>query len=492
MPDNVYRFNGIDGRTGGYVLPSLTDRDLARAARAQSRPPQLQALLAAEEADRRVDELGDLFARQTGTRFGGAPDGGWDLDHRGWGVVFAASDARTAEIREALAPLLELRRAQATRLKERRYRELELRAGESLWDFRARYHGDAGVFDPSAIPYFLLLIGGPEAIPFEFQTQLAVSHAAGRLDFPTAAEFATYAEAVVAAETRPMHRQRRVAFFAPEHPQEPLSKESADLLAAPLARWFGAYRKDWQVDVALGDEATKAKLAGLLEGDAPPAVLFTAGHGVAFASGDPRQADDQGALLCSDWRGPSAHEISAADYFAASDLSSSACLSGMIAFHFACCSLGVPERNELHLAGVPIPDRLAPRPLLARLPQRLLASPRGGALAVLGHIDLVFASSFKDAAHGPQIYEECLRRLLAGLPVGAAMEPFRQRYAQLSVELKDMLTGEMQGGKVGDEQMARVWTSCHDAEYYAICGDPAVRLPESVTAPVTSAVKPAR
>ena len=102
------------------------------------------------------------------------------------------------------------------------------------------------------------------------------------------------------------------------------------------------------------------------------------------------------------------------------------------------CSLGVPARNELHLAGLPIPASLAPEDLAARLPQRMLAQ---GALAAIGHLDLVFAYSFREGQgevpanpDPPPLYAECLRGLLRGLPVGEALDPFRACYQARLVE----------------------------------------------------------
>src|SRR4051812_8603130 len=106
-----------------------------------------------------------------------------DLAAAGWAVV--VPKPMSASVREALAPLLELRRSQAGS----RYRELEYKTGESVGQFLVRY--ERGV-NSDRVPYYLLLVGGPDAIPFEFQQDL-VEHAVGRVAFDTPEECAAYA-----------------------------------------------------------------------------------------------------------------------------------------------------------------------------------------------------------------------------------------------------------------------------------------------------------
>ena len=64
---------------------------------------------------------------------------------------------------------------------------------------------------PSKVPFYLLLVGGPEAIPFEFQYGLALNHFVGRIAFDTAQEYARYAETVVAAEKGDLRRAHTLA-----------------------------------------------------------------------------------------------------------------------------------------------------------------------------------------------------------------------------------------------------------------------------------------
>jgi hypothetical protein len=88
-------------------------------------------------------------------------------------------------VRDALKPLLDLRKSQAGKLKEHRYKEFtgpdgyRLKGGdgqpESKQQFLARHRMGPGLADPDVVPYYLLLVGGPEEIPYAFQYQLDVS-----------------------------------------------------------------------------------------------------------------------------------------------------------------------------------------------------------------------------------------------------------------------------------------------------------------------------
>jgi hypothetical protein len=231
----------------------------------------------------------------------------------------------------------------------------------------------------------------------------------------------------------------------------------------------------------LGDEATRGRLESLLASGEPPAFLFTACHGLGFPTGDAEQRDLQGALVCRDWPGPGAGRIHREHYFAAADLQEEAHVHGLIAFCFACFGAGTP-RWDAYRSGKEEPRELSPRAFLGRLPQRLLSHPRGGALAVVGHVERAWGFSFAWADAGPQtaVFESTLKRVLAGQPVGWAMEFFNQRYAELASDLAAELEALSFGKKLDETVLADLWTASHDARNYTIVGDPAVR----VTAPV--------
>ncbi len=462
-------FNGIDGRHGGYLLPPAPPRQLADLARGATVDLE------------RVRELQNWVARGENKARRGLKEGldPCKLDEAGWGVIFPSS-TDPEPLREALAPLLDLRRAQAAKRQERSFREFAgddgYRPGESKVAFLARHGAGPGPADPERVPYYLLLVGDPEAIPFSFQYQLDVQYAVGRLCFDDLEEYRCYAESVVAAETGGIARSPRACFFAPANPGDPVTCSTSAHLAQPAADAARRDQPGWDVETVVGEKATRGRLGDLL-GEAP-AFLFAACHGLGFAAGDPEQRARQGALVCQDWPGPGAGRIDREHYFAAEDVGAQADVHGLVAFCYACFGAGTPRWDDFTRNGQAERRALSPGAFLGRLPQRLLSHPRGGALAVIGHVERAWGFSLVWPDAGPQItaFESTLRRLLAGQPVGWAMEYFNQRYAELASDLAAEVEALGFGKQPDETLLADLWTASHDARNYTIVGDPAVRI----------------
>ncbi len=512
-------FNGINGITGTYGLPPMSVDELIRRIQGEQPPtPDRQQVLRAQRRElerqleearrcgdtRRIAELeADLKRLRDELEHLGLPPNvdANDLASAGWGAIFPAARPNSPEaeriqkIREALKPLLDLRREQAGERyglfnpARRRREDGAVRPGESVRDFLRRYGTQYGNSpDPDLVPYYLLIVGSPEAIPFEFQYLLDTQYAVGRLDFGDDLEaYRNYAHSVVAAERGNVGAARRAVFFGATNPGDRPTQLSTEHLIKPLFTTFSA-DSPLEATLITGAAATKAHLLEVLRGKVtggPPAFLFTASHGLEFPLDDPqhRQPLQQGALLGSDWRPAERGPVRPEYYLAAQDLLNDASINllGTIAFLFACYSAGTPlydafTQRAFRRYGTVI----AERPFVAALPKAMLSLPQGGALAVIGHVERVWATSFFGGGqHYLQTFEAALQSLLhQGEPVGHALTHFNDRYTSLAAELaQEMeLIDPMSAGAEALE-LVRLWTENNDARGYILLGDPAVRLP---------------
>ena len=471
MHDEKLVFNGINGATGNYLLPEMTPKQISQIAQGEPLDEEFLKELTWRHQQTIVTTLG--------LKEGLDPK---DLGESGWAIVFAFEDKDQIDgIKEALRPLLDLRREQAGDLYKEFHGPNAVRLGESKNKWLARHCVGPGDVDPIRVPYYLLIVASPEHIPYRFQYQLGVQFAVGRIHFNALDDYAHYARSVVAAEAGEIIRPRRACFFGVQNPGDVPTSQSANHLVKPLADSLAADQPGWSVQTVLKDQATKSRLAELLGGAETPVFLFTASHGMGFPKGDPRQLPHQGALLCQDWPGPlqSHGPIPEAHYFSSDDLGEGATLHGLISFHFACYGAGTPQLDDFAHQAFKHRLDIAPHPFIARLPQTMLAHPKGGALAAVGHVERAWGYSFMWERAGPQIvhFESTLKRLVEGHPVGSALEPFPARYAQISTILTPELEDIKYGAAANDLELAGLWTANNDARSYVIVGDPAVRLP---------------
>jgi hypothetical protein len=107
-----------------------------------------------------------------------------DLAQSGWGIILGTPSQLTPQVEEALKPLLDLRKSQTEHFQV--YKEGQGYApGWTAGRFLAAHGGArlADPADPDKVPYYLLIVGSPEEVPYSFQYQLDVQYAVGRIDF---------------------------------------------------------------------------------------------------------------------------------------------------------------------------------------------------------------------------------------------------------------------------------------------------------------------
>ncbi|MBK8986365.1 MAG: hypothetical protein IPM39_09830 [Chloroflexi bacterium] len=480
--DNPIYINGINGSTGEPLVPQMAIDT------ATSRAMTWHDLL--KQMTGEDDDLYKLSKNRTergeesfGVKAGVDPN---KLEEAGWGIVYANSISD--EIKEALSPLVNWRRSQANKNKELfktyhfqpAYANPQRGFRNFMRDNDAAPRDDA---DPEEMPYYLLLVGDPEQIPYTFQYALDVNRAVGRIYFDTATEYANYAESVVAAERDGVRLPRHAAFWGVTNENDRATQLSAEHLVKPLSEHFRQKLtgENWAINSYLGEQASRARLQAILGGDQQqtPAFLLTASHGIGFNLDDYRLLPHQGALLGSDWANEPGY-IGEEMYLAGEHLSDTAKLHGLIAFLFACYGAGTPKHDDFMGKVKGTAKQIAPRPIIAKLPQRMLAHPRGGALAVIGHVDRAWTFSFMEDSGMMKSsllsFKSTLTELFQGVPIGHAFDYFNRKHASSSVSLVSLLDEQRRGEEVDEYELIDTWINNHDARDYIILGDPAVRL----------------
>jgi hypothetical protein len=475
MGDDII-LNGINGATGQYLAPPIS----ADAAVNMARGRPTDGLLGSW-----FRTVASVFRR---------PKLGLPMDvdptnpaRAGWAVVFPAG--ASPELRAAVQPLLDSRKAMVP---PDRCKVLEYRPGEGMRKWLQRYGVAPGSVLPTKVPYYVTLVGGPNDVPFDFQYLLDVEYAVGRLAFDTPDQYRQYAESIAAHETAAAgpRRSKEIVYWGTRHPGDRSTQMSADCLIRPLAEGAPA-AADQPAELPVASDrgfrsrcfkaadATKASLLEALHpspGTAPPAILFTASHGMGWPKDDPRQRAAQGALLCQDWAGFG--QVAPTHYLTAPEIEPGAGVRGMVAFLFACYGAGTPASDNFLTERGRGPVAVASSPFVAALPQRLLSHPNGSALAVVGHVERAWGYSIRPTGAGTQVgpFRDFLNRVMSGEPVGHATRNFSERYAVLSSELLGMLDETSPGPKPAPQEVAATWVERNDAQNYVLLGDPAVRL----------------
>ena len=470
--DGRIYLNGIDAETGRALAPPLSLAEAGRLAR--GRPP------AAESAGL-LKRFWDVLRRP----FRGLPDDidATDVASAGWAIAFAADTP--AEVRAALEPLIAHRRDH-TRVPADRLKVLEYHPGRSLDDWLRSLKAHAADVEPTLLPYYVTLVGSPEAIPFEHQATLDVHYAVGRLCFDHPEQYRQYADSVIEYETaRATPHGREVAFWGTRNRDDRATEMSADCLVRPLFEGVPGSGKGpvagdrgFRARLLLGSDATRASLTELLHSpglSGRPAFLFTASHGMGWPSPNERQTAEQGALLCQDWPGLGTRPL--IEHCLAAANIDDARVHGLVAFLFACYGAGTPAVDHFLTDRDQAPGQIADRSFVAALPQRLLSHPNGGALAVIGHVERAWGYSIQPPGLGPRLlpFRNLLGRVLRGEPVGHATKDFSDRYVAASLRIQNAIAGT-QPNALDEADLATAWIERNDAQNYILLGDPAVRL----------------
>ncbi len=369
MEPELCFFNGINGDDGRYFQEPMACGDLA------------EMLL-----DRRASNANHPQELEPkGLEFGRSPS---QIGESGWGIIFPKEV--DPKIVKALNPLLKHRKEQATLESEKRFAVFNYHPGESKYVFlKAMGAPDPGMpVDPDRMPYYLLLVGSPQEIPFEFQYRLSNDYAVGRICFDTPEDYGVYAKSVVDWENQqPKRKKYSLTMFGVSNPNDIITGQTTKYLIEPLHQDLATDLANWNINKHTGDNTTKCRLTRLLGGPETPDILFSVAHGLCYKKGHPLQKERQGGLVCREWPGPKAAAtmVTGDMWFGAPDLGNNADLHGLIMFQMGCFTAGTPKLDVLRKSSKKY--TLAAGDFVAVMPKGVMSYGHGGALTVIDNVD---------------------------------------------------------------------------------------------------------
>ena len=198
VTDDVIYFNGVDATTGDPLFPPISEGDLAALIRGE--PVDLERVSAAEKL------LQLKSSGSFGLTEGESPT---DLTQAGWGVVFHKDE--DVGVKQQLMRLYDHRCKQVG--DSRRVKVLEYAGEADYISWLQKYQVAPGSVKPWRVPFYLLLVGGPERIPFSFVQMLNVEYSVGLLHFDAVDKYRQYVDSVIAYETGDVAPRAKEAVF---------------------------------------------------------------------------------------------------------------------------------------------------------------------------------------------------------------------------------------------------------------------------------------
>ena len=217
--------NGINGVTGQYDVKPLSSADLAARLRRSRDSGSISPL--------RTDRGRRLKTRAfPALPLGVRPE---DVRQSGWTLVFHRDE--NIEVRAALEPLLEHRLAQV----EKKVQPLTYYPDDTVESWLGNLGVGWGNIAPEKVPYYLLIVGAPSRIPYQFAQTLDTEYCVGLLDLPDVAAYQRYVSSVIDYETAAtIGNKREIVYFGTRHPFDDATILSADWLVTPLTEGLPA------------------------------------------------------------------------------------------------------------------------------------------------------------------------------------------------------------------------------------------------------------
>lgn len=412
----------------------------------------------------------------------------WDHPEIGYGILLPDNDdkglsatakAEGADAPEAVRSLLTARPGSVIL----RWRP-ELRTR-----FLRRYFPDGSSQDPTVglsnfgvgkgcLPKYLLIVGGPDVIPWSVQYALGTRHAVGRLPLSDA-ELNSYVEAMLSAWSRADAEvdHGHALTWAVDHGVSDITAEMRAVIANPLAAALtppplSSLRR------LFAAEATGAALLKELA-TTRPGLVITSSHGRTGPLDDPAEMRALlGLPVDADHLTTPLEELSAA------------MPGGSVWYAQACCSAG--GDGQSHYTGLLQPGTSAYTTVtavaalgntVAPAALRLLSRPNP-VRAVFGHVEPTFDWTLRVAETGQglsgRIVTALSSQLYAGRPLGLVFGEYRADVGELHRQWADLYVRLAEGDADVRESMTRLRLTALDRQSLVLLGDPTVSVPPRV------------
>ena len=330
---------------------------------------------------------------------------------------------------------------------------------------------------PTALPRYLLILGGPKQIPWELQYRLNSYAAVGRLDLSEIG-LSRYVQALIHDWPGSQIDVSKPLLWSVDKPYD-ITELMAKTIAAPLLQRFRADGQIGQKACYLtGQGATHVRLGETLVENRPGFIVTTSHGNTKLLPDQDAMRRDLGLLVDTvDASLPVAALLKAWQP------------DGAVWYAHACCSAGSDDGTAF--AGLFDPKTRLARDLegvgklgaqSAPLPVALLGAEKP-LRAFIGHVEPTFDWSLKSAKTGTPLTASLMEALYDNLfaekpmTVGGAFDPYFRHIGNLSTEL--FLAQKAIKALEDDaaSRAARCRITMLDRRSMVIHGDPAVALP---------------
>ncbi len=342
-------------------------------------------------------------------------------------------------------------------------------------------------------PFYVLIVGGPNEVPFRFQTTLDSSVGVGRVSFDSIEELKAYIQKVIRLENSESAVSKKACIFATDYGSQDPTFYSHRFMAEPLSIYTNG-TLNCETTCLFESDATKANLVNAFT-RSNPALIYVASHGMAAQNEDLEvQKKVNGAICCKEL-GDDPAVPREQGIFSADDVpTNKACAEGSAIFDFSCFGYGTPARSDFYHWTTPKNMRKPGEELnttadfIAALPKKLLAHPRGP-VGFFGHVDTAWLCAFADP-NNPYImqrwtnrmgpFKKAVEEILKGRTLGMALDSMNANY-NLGNNLINNFNDRVRAGleQLTPEKKSTLvdyWITRNDAANYMLFGDPATYI----------------